>query len=191
MTGGEPAGRRRVLAVIVLVGALLRVALGAERPIWIDEAYQLVWSHGCRQLDFYDVRSSDLCINQPPRKLADVLRGIAPFEPPLTAVLLNRWMRATGAAADLPIRVPLITLGVLAIVGFYLLGADLYGVRTGVVAALLLALSPFTSTSPRRSTTTPSAPAAQSSRTCSTFGCCVAGARATPLPTSSAPAPRS
>ena len=143
MTGGEPAGRRRVLAVIVLVGALLRVALGAERPIWIDEAYRLVWSHGCRQLDFYDVRSSDLCINQPPRKLADVLRGIAPFEPPLTAVLLNRWMRATGAAADLPIRVPLITLGVLAIVGFYLLGADLYGVRTGVVAALLLALSPF------------------------------------------------
>jgi len=131
------------LVAVLLIGALLRLALAWQRPAWIDEIYRLAWSHGCNPSSFYDVDSTELCINQHPRRTADVLAAGAPFEPPLNSLALNRWMRTTGAATDFAVRLPLIGLSVLAIAGMYLVGRALAGPRTGVAAAALVALSPF------------------------------------------------
>jgi Dolichyl-phosphate-mannose-protein mannosyltransferase len=138
--------RRRFIvavALVVLAGGALRVALAAQRPLWIDEVYRLAWSHGCDVGDFDDVTSSMLCINKRPGSVADVLRVTAGFDPLPSLLLLNRWMHLSGARSDLAIRVPLVAFSVLGLVGMALLGRELGGVRLGLAAVTLVALSPL------------------------------------------------
>jgi len=143
MTGASRSGHRVALVGILCVAAALRFALASHRPIWIDEVYRLAWAHGCHPSNFYDVRSRRLCINRHPGRLADVLQVVAPFEPPLDAIVLNRWMHGVGAASDLGVRVPLVIFGLLTILAFHRLGAEVAGPRTGLIASALVALSPF------------------------------------------------
>ena len=130
------------LVLILLAGGALRLA-AAQRPLWIDEIYRLAWSKGCDVVNFHDVSSATLCINKGPRRTRDVLRVTRPYEPAPTALLLNRWMRASGARSDLGIRLPLVAISELGLVGVALLGRELAGTRLGLAAATLVSLSPL------------------------------------------------
>ena len=131
------------LALSLVAGGALRLGLAERRPLWIDEIYRLAWAHGCRVSNFHDVTSATLCINQPPRRTRHVLRVIAGLEPAPNVLLLNRWMRLSGARSDLAIRLPLVIISVLGLVGVGLLGRELGGARLGLAAAALVAVSPL------------------------------------------------
>ena len=111
-----------LLAALTLVGALLRAWQIGAKSIWIDEAFS-VW-----------------VARQPP---AEGVRWLARIDqhPPLYYVLLHLWL----ALGDGPAAVRLLsaTVSTLNIPALYALGARLFGRRVGLLAAAVLALSPF------------------------------------------------
>lgn len=132
-----------VLGVVLAGGAALRLGLGAERPMWSDEMLRLGWAHGCKLHEVFDVSPSSLCANRPPAGTADVLRVLRSFEPPMAALVHNRWLRTSGARSDLGVRLPAVAFGMLALVGCFLLGRAVMGARAGLALATLVAFSPF------------------------------------------------
>ncbi|MGC8780392.1 MAG: glycosyltransferase family 39 protein [Anaerolineae bacterium] len=117
---------RWVPAVAILItaaGFALRIWEIGRKTLWLDEAFS-VW------------------LAQHP--LGEMLAWIARIDqhPPLYYVLLHFWIRLVG---DGPAAVRLLSalLSTLTIPAVFLLGRRLLGPRGGLLAALILALSPF------------------------------------------------
>jgi hypothetical protein len=110
------------LASIVGVGAVLRLWRIGSKSLWIDEAFS-VWI-GWQSI---------------PEALAWLVR--IDQHPPLYYALLHVWLRLGDDAAT--VRALSALLSVLNIPVLYLLGRRLVGSRAGLLAAAILALSPF------------------------------------------------
>jgi uncharacterized membrane protein len=110
------------LASIVGVGAVVRLWRIGSKSLWIDEAFS-VWI-GWQSI---------------PEALAWLVR--IDQHPPLYYVLLHLWLRLGDDAAT--VRALSALLSALNIPALYLLGRRLVGSRAGLLAAAILALSPF------------------------------------------------
>ncbi|MDQ3547315.1 MAG: glycosyltransferase family 39 protein [Chloroflexota bacterium] len=112
-----------VLAAIIVAGAVLRLTALNRQSLWFDEIDVVVRAQ------------------QP---LGTVLRTfVAEGENgPLYNILLALWIRVAGIS-ELAVRFPSAVAGTLAIPLIYLLARRLAGATTGLLAAGLLAISPY------------------------------------------------
>jgi len=122
-----PGRGRRVatpllLLAITLLGGWLRFYAIGQKGLWLDEAFS-VW------LGWH--------------RLPEMWGWIARIDqhPPLYYTLLNLWMRLGDDAST--VRMLSAMIGTLTIPVIFLLGRRLAGPGTGLLAALLLAVSPF------------------------------------------------
>jgi mannosyltransferase len=122
-----PDRQRRVAApllllTITLLGGVLRFHAIGQKGLWLDEAFS-VW------LGWH--------------RIPEMWHWIARIDqhPPLYYTLLNLWMRLGDDAAT--VRLLSAVAGTLTIPIIYLLGQRLAGQRTGLLGALMLAVSPF------------------------------------------------
>lgn len=111
------------LSLILIVGAYLRLTALARQSLWFDEIDVVVRAQ---------------------RPLSVVLHTfVAPGENgPFYNILLALWIRVAGIS-ETAVRFPSAVAGVLAIPLIYLLGRRLAGSTTGLLAAGLLAISPY------------------------------------------------
>jgi hypothetical protein len=110
------------LLSITLIGGALRLLAIGQKGIWLDEAFSiwLGWQHLPRMWGWI---------------------GWIDQHPPLYYILLNLWMRLGDDAAT--VRLLSAVLGVLTIPIVFVLGRRLAGSLVGLLAALLLAVSPY------------------------------------------------
>nr|MBC7244093.1 glycosyltransferase family 39 protein [Chloroflexota bacterium] len=110
-----------LFVLVVLVAFLWRFAGLGKESIWLDEATSLIIAR-------MDLRS-------------EVAWAAADIHPPLYYFALHFWLRA--GETEFSIRALSAVLGVIAVAILYALGHELFGPRAGLLAALLLALSPL------------------------------------------------
>ncbi len=111
-----------ILLFIVLLAGLLRVIGLDFQPLWWDEGYSLYAST-------MDISSM-------------VARTAEDIHPPLYYALLHLWIALVGSRAA-AVRIFSVMSGVVAIPLLYLVGRRLFGSTVGILAALLMAVSPF------------------------------------------------
>lgn len=121
-------GRLRVPArpylptLLIALALILRVLRLGLQPLWWDEGYS-VW----------------FATNPVGMMLAQTARDI---HPPLYYALLHGWITLVGARPE-ALRLFSVTVGVLTVALMYAVGKRLGGERVGLIAAFLLAISPF------------------------------------------------
>ncbi len=117
-----PAVDGALVALIVLLGFVLRVYALDQQSFWSDEGLTVHYIGGT---------------------VADVIQRITVgFHNPLYFTALHFWAGAAGTS-DWAIRYFSVVCAVLAIPLIYVLGRHLYGRTAGLIAALLLATNPF------------------------------------------------
>jgi uncharacterized membrane protein len=110
---------------LLVVALALRLFRLTERGLWVDEIFTAIFAG-------------------PNRSLLEVARGPlnSPLAtPPLWFFISHGFMKLFGAS-DTVVRLPSLIAGVLGIMAIYLVGATWFGRRVGLIAALLLVLSP-------------------------------------------------
>ncbi len=112
-----------LVIAITLIGGALRVLLLSTKGLWWEETFSLWMSN---------------------HSVIDMLQWIARIDhhPPLYYLLLHYWMALKGNAPD-SVRLLSALFGAGTIPIIYLIGKRTSGVMIGLVAAVLLALSPF------------------------------------------------
>ncbi len=112
-----------LVLVITMIGGGLRALLLANKGLWLEEAFSMWLAN---------------------HSVGDMLHWIANIDhnPPLYYLLLHYWIEING---NTPFGVRLLSafFGTATIPVIYLIGKRLSGVVVGLVAAVLLALSPF------------------------------------------------
>lgn len=111
----------RATAALTFVGLFIR--LGAGRSIWLDEA---------------------IAISQARMPFDEMLTALrfGDVHPPLHSAILWLTVRVIGSG-ELAVRLPSMVAGTLLIPLLYAMGRDLYGRRTGLVAAAFGTFAPF------------------------------------------------
>jgi mannosyltransferase len=111
------------LGLVLALAAALRLSGLGRESLWWDEAYSISWSlHGYGWI-------LELMVNRD-------------YHPPEYYFLLHAWMGAFGSGPEAA-RALSAVLGLAGVAFVYLLGRDLFNVRTGVIGALLVAVSSF------------------------------------------------
>ncbi|MBI5669040.1 MAG: glycosyltransferase family 39 protein [Chloroflexi bacterium] len=118
-----------MLALILLLALMLRLVNLGTRSLWYDEAFAVLFSE--KGLDAMLAGT-----------LTPVAGGAADIHPLLYYSTLNLWMAVFGQSPA-AVRLWSVLLGVATVGVMYLLGRDLFGARTGLVAALITAVAPF------------------------------------------------
>ncbi|MCL5264758.1 MAG: glycosyltransferase family 39 protein [Chloroflexi bacterium] len=117
-----------LLAIVLVIASVLRLAWLGQREIWYDEAFSVL----CAEKGFAAIQYGT--ISQFQCAAADV-------HPPLYYFLLHVWM---GLGESLFIvRLLSAILGVATVGVSYLLGRELFGARAGLAGAFVVAISPF------------------------------------------------
>ncbi len=121
--GGRKTTERAALAAVTLLAALLRLWALGGKTIWLDEAFS-IWV------------ADDA--------LPEILRFVASVDhhPPLYYVLLHGWQARFGDSAD-AVRSLSALLSIITVPILYAAGKRLVGTPAALMAACVLALSPF------------------------------------------------
>lgn len=109
------------LLVALVVGTALRLMV--TRSIWLDEAISIRQVQQPLGTMLVDLRENDV-------------------HPPGFNLLLWAVVQATGSTSELVVRLPSLTAGIALIAVFWAMGRDLWDRRTGIVAALVVAVAP-------------------------------------------------
>lgn len=112
-----------ILLLILSLGAVLRIVNLGSDSIWLDEAYSVQFAH--------------LPL---PQLLDETARS--DVHPPLYYILLHFWLNLFGDS-EAATRALSVLFGLLAILMIYMVAALLFDRATGLLSALLLALSLF------------------------------------------------
>lgn len=120
---------RLILWLILGVALVVRLLGIASRPIWYDEAFSILFSEKGPLAMLHGT-------------LATTGSGAADIHPLTYYTLLWLWMRIFGESL-ISVRVPGILVGLATIFCLHELILELVDERTALMAALLLALSPF------------------------------------------------
>ena len=122
---GTSAGRLRTAAVVLawtLIGLALRVISINTRGLWLDEA---------------------ITVKQASRAFLVVIQKLATgVHPPLYHITMHFWLKVFGRS-EVALRSFSVLVGVIAIPVAYWAASRIYDRRTGLIAAGLVALSPF------------------------------------------------
>ncbi|MCD6290260.1 MAG: glycosyltransferase family 39 protein [Anaerolineae bacterium] len=119
----SPAIAMPIIAGLTLAGLGLRIYHASSQSVWLDEAFS-IW---IARHDVHDLLSWVVKIDQ---------------HPPLYYLLLAGWIRLLGWY-EAQARLFSAIWGVLTIPVMYSIGRRLGGLRLGLIAALLLTISPF------------------------------------------------
>jgi len=119
----EGTGYSWWLVGILACALVLRLHQLTAAPLWVDEAVT-AW-----------------LVNLPPIEMLKMLKGIE-LTPPLYTCVLYVWSWLFGTS-ELALRLPSVLLGVASVCMISRLGRSAYDARTGVLAAALLAVSPY------------------------------------------------
>src|SRR5205085_742609 len=110
------------LLLIIALGALLRIYKLGSDSVWLDEAYSIQISH---------------------KSLPEIVEETSKdVHPPLYYFALHYWIKLFGDS-EFYARLLSALFGTLAILVIYFVGALLFDRATGLLASLLVALSPF------------------------------------------------
>lgn len=111
------------LSLILLLALALRLIRLGTHPYWQDEVHNLLQAEQLGKV----LLTGDLASNHPP----------------LPVILVAGW-RALGLDAnEWTMRMLPVTLGLLGLVAAFLVGRRLFGARTGLVVAFIMAIAPF------------------------------------------------
>ena len=113
------------LTLIILLGLIIRLAGAARAGIWYDEAVSLKLAAG---------------------SLSTIYEGLVSSldnSPPFFNLFLHFWIRLFGLHPQFVVELPSVLAGVLTIWLIFNVGRRFFNERTAVIAALLLALSPY------------------------------------------------
>lgn len=110
-----------VIVGIVFLGFVLRITRLDQYPLWGDEF---------------------ISMDQASPALPALFTELATDQVPLYFVLLHAWFIVAGSL-DFALRFPSVVWGCLGIPLVYQLGRQVFGVRVGLIAALLLSINPF------------------------------------------------
>lgn len=113
---------RLLLGAILLTGLALRAVRLNFQPLWWDEGYSV----------FFATRDFGTML----------ARTAVDIHPPLYYAFLQGWIALAGKN-DVALRTMSVFIGVVSIPLIYLLARHLFNARTGMLAALLLAISPL------------------------------------------------
>ena len=123
--GPPDEGRLKTAFIVVtwtLIGLGLRIASINTRGLWLDEA---------------------ITVKQASRTLLRVIQKLATgVHPPLYHITMHFWLKYFGKS-EVALRSFSVIIGVIAIPVAYWAGKRIYDRRTGLIAAALIALSPF------------------------------------------------
>ena len=129
-TTSVPWARRRIwlLVLILLAGFGLRLYRLADKEMWYDEAFAVLYAE---------------------KELGSIVHGtVTPVEgaaadihPLMYYFFLHGWMRI--GQDPLVVRFPSVVFGLLAICLVFAIGHELFGSRVGLLAATLAASNPF------------------------------------------------
>ena len=120
---GATRGERLILAGILSLGLALRLVGLGSRPYWQDEIHNLIKAE-----NIWRVLSKGEFVSN---------------HPPLFSVLAAAW-RAVGLdSSEGAMRMLPLCLGLCGILAIYWVGKRMLGTRAGLIAAFLLAVSPF------------------------------------------------
>lgn len=108
---------------ILILSFLIRL-INLNQSLWLDEAINVVYAS---RLDLWSYLTS---------------YSLADFHPPGWFLVLWLWGHIFGFS-EVSVRMPSVIFGVLTIYVTYLIGKKLFSLRTGLIAALFLALSPL------------------------------------------------
>jgi mannosyltransferase len=122
------AGRWPVLAIVVLAFVLRLVNLGG-RPLWYDEAFAVLYAEKPFEAMVYGT-------------LTQVGGAAADVHPLFFYSILHAWMGVVGQS-PLAVRALSALLGIATVVVAYLLACRLFDRRTGLAAAVIVAVAPF------------------------------------------------
>ena len=120
---------RITLLLIVLVALLLRLVAISARPIWYDEAFAILFA----EQGFQAMLAGTL---------TQVGGAASDVHPLAYYLLLSSWMHIFGESLP-AVRTLSVLFGVGTVFVIYLLARSLAGERMALIAALLVALSPF------------------------------------------------
>src|SRR5271154_6943474 len=135
-----------LLAIFLLSVALRFTGLTFD-SLWLDEGYQtVVESYGNPLPDLFNFSAKPVLYRaaQPaqPRQVLENFRKVDCLCPPLYALLLNRWLTICGGS-DFSLRAFSATISSISVFATWACGTCLLGSTTGVLAALVQAISPF------------------------------------------------
>ena len=118
----RPVATGAALFALTLAGLALRVLSMDSRGLWLDEA---------------------VTVTQANQSVAGIIRDLdTGVHPPLYHILMHFWITAFGTG-EIALRSFSVILGAVAIPAAFWAGQRLYDRRTGLVAAALVAFSPF------------------------------------------------
>jgi len=110
------------LIYLVILAALLRLPFIGQKSLNMDEWWGVIQSKPGLTYIFKEEWKIDI-------------------HPPLNFVFLHYWTKLSQA--DWFLRLPFSLFGILCVVAIYRLGTDLFGRRVGLLAALIMAVSPY------------------------------------------------
>jgi mannosyltransferase len=131
------------LATIVCLAALLRVYNLGGPALWVDEMHRLVWAKGYEVKVMQGLYPYEAEINRPAQSLGTSLNIVNRHNPPLNDIILNLWVRITGAESDFSLRLPFAIFGILTVFVIYVALNRQIGEKAAMVAAFLVAVSPY------------------------------------------------
>ncbi|MGD1854940.1 MAG: glycosyltransferase family 39 protein [Leptolyngbyaceae cyanobacterium] len=136
------------LPLILVLAALLRLWRLTAKPLWVDELYTAFYSLG------KSLNEIPLNTLLPPEQYWTLLDDPGtPWQaaaaitsqsnhPPLFFVVMNGWLQGLGTSVW-SMRAFAVLWGVAAVAGIFCLGRRLAGPRVGMIAALLMTVSPY------------------------------------------------
>ena len=136
------------LPLVLLLAALLRLWRLTAKPLWVDELYTAFFSlgKGLNEIPMETLlppAGYGALLSDPgtPWQAAQTITLLS-NHPPLFFMAMNVWLHGLGISVW-SLRAFAVLWGVVAVAGVFLLGRRLGGPKAGMLAALLMAVSPY------------------------------------------------
>lgn len=113
-----------MIIFLILAAALILRLINLNQSLWLDEAINVFYSQKYNFTDFITVYS------------------LGDFHPPFHFALIWIWTRIFGIS-EIAVRTPSVVFGVTTVWFTYLIGKGLFGKKTGLIGAAILAFNPL------------------------------------------------
>lgn len=136
------------LPLVLLLAVALRLYRLAAKPLWVDEIYTAFYSLGksLETIPFRELLPLERywALISGPRTPWQAAQAVTmnSNHPPLFFMLMNGWLQSVGTSVW-SLRAFAVLWGVVAVAGVFYLGRRVGGDRTGQIAAVLMAVSPY------------------------------------------------
>jgi len=131
------------LGIILCFATILHLYNLGGPSLWVDEMHRLAWAKGYEVNVIQGGYPETAEINRPVQPLTASMTTINRHMPPLNSIILNRWIRITGAESDFLLRLPFALFGIFSVLITYFALFRPFGAKAALAVALLVAVSPY------------------------------------------------